>query len=245
MFDGGVINCLLSKRRMIMRILSINKPLKYEGLSIHSIQESALSSEPNIDKYDYIIIHGGDGTIRRVVKILHTLKYNASIILNPTGSFNVVAKLHSVPKLHRVLTAISQNAPLETSFQNYYSLNDEIFLFSAGNMGDLQHILLSETLRFGMLKHGMGKYLLAILFLLPLHILMTPFMLLSKRKFFIFTPAGFIGKFGSFYGKVEKLEIDLDNSYNHIELDGDIVTINTNMLHIHKAGKINIVTLKN
>ena len=70
---------------------------------------------------------------------------------------------------------------------------------------------------------------------------MTPFMLMSKRKFFIFTPAKFIPKFGSFYGKVKDMEIDLDNSYNHIELDGDVVTIEEQILQISPAGNIDIV----
>jgi len=224
-----------------MRILSINKVIEHDTLFITNITEAVLATQPNMEDFDYIIINGGDGTIRRVVKILHTLKHNASIILNPTGSFNVIAKLHRVPSLDSVLQALAEGKTPLTQTQNYYSLNEEMFLFSAGNMGDLQHILLSETLRFGMLKRGMAKYILAVLFLLPVHLIMTPFMLMSKRKFFIFTPASFIGKFGSFYGKVNKMKIDLDNHYNHIELDGDIVTIIESNLHISHAGTIEIV----
>ena len=224
-----------------MRILSINKVIEHNTLSITNISESTLSTQPNMEAYDYIIINGGDGTIRRVVKTLHNLTHNASIILNPTGSFNVVAKLHRVPKLDNVLQNLSEGKRPSTKAQEYYRLNEEMFLFSAGNMGDLQHILLSETLRFGVLKHGIAKYLLAVIFLLPLHLIMTPFMLMSKRKFFIFTPASFIPKFGSFYGKVKEINIDLDNHYNHIELDGDIVTIEESMLHIGYAGTLNIV----
>ena len=227
----------------MMRILSINKTLQYDGLSITTIQESGLSSLPNIEEYTYIIINGGDGTIRRVIKILHPLEHTATIILNPTGSFNVIAKLHRVPKLADVLHTLSQNKTPKTTLQAYYSLNNEIFLFSAGNMGDLQHIFLAETLRFGILKNGMAKYVLAVLFLLPVHLIMTPFMLLSKRKFFIFTPAGFMGKFGSFYGRItETIEIDLDNGYNQIELDGDVVTIEEQTLNVQKTGEIAIVT---
>ncbi len=225
----------------MMNILSINKVIEHDTLSITNITESILPTQPNMEDFDYIIINGGDGTIRRVIKILHTLKYNASIILNPTGSFNVIAKLHRVPSLDTVLQALSEEKTPAIQIQNYYSLNDEMFLFSAGNMGDLQHIFLSETLRFGMLKRGIAKYILAVLFLLPVHLIMTPFMLMSKRKFFIFTPAKFIPKFGSFYGKVKDMEIDLDNSYNHIELDGDVVTIEEQILQISPAGNIDIV----
>ncbi len=226
-----------------MRILSIAKTIHHEGLDILNITASELLSQTNIETFSYIIINGGDGTIRRVVKILHSMQHKASIILNPTGSFNVIAKLHRTPKLSKVLDDLTENKSPQTTSQDYYSLNDEIFLFSAGNMGDLQHIFLSETLRFGILKHGMTKYILSILFLLPLHLVITPFMLLSKNRFFVFTPVSFISKFGSFYGKLEKeIQINLDNHHNHIELDGDIVTIEEQTLQIQKAGEIFIVS---
>ena len=228
-----------------MQILSINRVIEHDKLFVTNITESVLATQPNMEDFDYIVINGGDGTIRRVVKILHTLKHNASVILNPTGSFNVVAKLHRVPSLESVLQTLSEEKVPTTRTQNYYSLNDEMFLFSAGNMGDLQHIFLSETLRFGILKHGIAKYILAGVFLLPVHLLITPFMLMSKRKFFIFTPAGFISRFGSFYGKVKEMEIDLDNYYNHIELDGDVVTVAESVLRISYAGCIEVVSRQN
>lgn len=226
-----------------MRILSIDKMIHHESLDILNINLSKLHKQANIEAFDYIIINGGDGSVRRVIKILQHLQHNASIILNATGSFNVIAKINRVPKLAKILDTLVQNKRTTTTSQAYYSLNDEIFLFSAGNMGDLQHIFLAETLRFGILKNGIAKYILAVLFLLPIHIIMTPFMLLSPRRFFIFTPVSFVSKFGSFYGKLKKeIIIDLRNNYNLIELDGDIVTIEESILHISPAGKINIVT---
>ena len=225
----------------MMKILSINKVLHHDELSIHNIQESALATQTDLETFSYIIINGGDGTIRRVIKTLHSITHNATFILNPTGSFNVIAKLHKVPKLDKIFQKLEQDETLQTEQHQYYSLNHEMFLFSAGNMGDLQHIFLAETLRFGILEKGIAKYVLAVLFLLPVHLIMTPFMLLSKRKFFIFTPASFISKFGRFYGKVKEMEIDLQNGYNHIELDGDVVTITESILHIKPAGDIDIV----
>lgn len=225
-----------------MRILSIGKVLRHQGLDITSTQESKLSTFPNVETYDYIIISGGDGSIRRVVKTLQNIKHSATFILNPIGSFNVIAKLHKVPKVEQVLNALANGETPQSQKYRYFNLNDEVFLFSAGNMGDLQHIFLSETLRFGILKNGMGKYILSILFLLPLHLIMTPFMLLSRNRFFIFTPASFIKKFGSFYGEVKEMTIELEDAYNHIELDGDIVTIEAKYLHIRPAGIIDIVT---
>lgn len=225
-----------------MRILSIGKTLQHDTLDITSIEISALQTHPDIASYRYIIISGGDGSIRRVIKILHNIAHSATFILNPIGSFNVVAKLHKVPKIKNILNALANDKSIKSQKHHYFTLNDEVFLFSAGNMGDLQHIFLSETLRFGLLKNNMGKYILAILFLLPFHLIMTPFMLLSSNRFFIFTPASFIKKFGSFYGEVKEMTIELENSYNHIELDGDIVTIENNILHIKPAGYISIVT---
>jgi len=225
-----------------MRILSIGRTLEHDTLNITSIEASTLSTHPDVETYNYIIISGGDGTIRRVIKALQGIQHSATFILNPVGSFNVVAKLHKVPKMEKVLDALANGETLQTQKHHYFTLNEEVFLFSAGNMGDLQHIFLAESLRFGLLKNNMGKYILAILFLLPFHLIMTPFMLLSSNRFFIFTPAYFIKKFGSFYGEVKEMTIELENTFNHIELDGDIVTIEDNLLHIKPAGYITIVT---
>ena len=224
-----------------MKILSIGKTLQHTKLDIISIDLSSLASQQNIETFDYIIINGGDGTIRRVLKQIHHLNLSP-FILNPTGSFNVIAKMHRVPKVENVLDSLAKQQTPNTQIQEIYGLNDEVFLFSAGNMGDLQHIFLSETLRFGLLRNGIAKYLLAVLFLFPVHLIMTPFMLLSSKRFFIFTPASFIKKFGSFYGKVEELSIDLENTYNHVELDGDVVTIEESVLHIKPVGSVQIVT---
>ena len=225
-----------------MRILSIGKTLQHDKLNIVSIEAATLQTHPDIKEYNYIIISGGDGTIRRVIKALQNIQHSATFILNPTGSFNVVAKLHKVPKMKNVLDALASGETLKNQKHHYFTLNDEVFLFSAGNMGDLQHIFLSESLRFGLLQGNMFKYILAVLFLLPLHLIITPFMLLSSKRFFIFTPAAFIKKFGSFYGEVQEMTIDLENDFNFVELDGDVVTIEESILHIKPAGYINIVT---
>jgi hypothetical protein len=208
-----------------------------------NITFSELSKVQILDSFDYILISGGDGAIRRSIKTLHANHTHLPpFILNPIGSFNVIAKLHRVPHYSKVLNRLANEETLTEKPQQFYSLNSEIFLFSAGNMGDLQHIFLSETLRFGILKKGIAKYVAAGLFLFPVHIIMTPFMLLSSKRFFIFTPASFISKFGSFYGKVEKeITIDLENGYNLVELDGDIVTIEESMFRIKPLGEVRVV----
>jgi len=225
-----------------MKILSIGKTLQHDRLDITSIEASSLPEHHDIERYTYVIINGGDGTIRRVLNQLHALDHIPTFILNPTGSFNVVAKIHQAPKIEKVLDAIANGESPKTQKQHIFKLNDEVFLFSAGNMGDLQHIFLSETLRFGLLKHGILKYILAVILLLPAHVIMTPFMLMSKNRFFIFTPLRFIKKFGSFYGEVKDITIDLDNEYNMLELDGDIITVHGKHLHIRQAESVPIVT---
>ncbi len=225
-----------------MRILSVGKPIEFAGLSIEHIDFKELSAIENIETVDYIIISGGDGMIRRVLGRLKKYPKIPSLILNPIGSFNVVAKLHRSRPLTKILKALKRDDELHSTPQKFYYLNDEIFLFSAGNMGDLQHIFISETLRFGLLKQGSVKYLIAFIFLLPMHFIFTPFMLMSKTRFFIFTPFKAIKKFGSFYGKVpQSLTIDLGNDYNIIELDGDIVMINDQYLNIGHAGSVEII----
>jgi len=225
-----------------MKILAIAKELTYPNLDIESLSLASLA-ETNImiDAYDYIIISGGDGTLRRTVKELSKYKTIPPIILNPTGSFNVIAKLYRTHSLDTIMDKLSKQEPIETKKHPFYKLNSEVFLFSAGNMGDLQHILLSETLRFGFLQNGLWKYLLSFVALFPLYILLTPFMLLNSQRFFIFTPFSFIKKFGTFYGKVEPLTIDLGSAYNMLELDGDILFIEERYLEIKEIGRLDIV----
>ena len=162
--------------------------------------------------------------------------------LNPTGSFNLVSRLHNTPQVNSVLELLVKGKKPNKEKHHLFKLNHELFLFSAGNMGDLQHIILSETMRFGWFEHGPLKYFLAVILLLPAHLILTPFMLMSSRKFFIFTPLRFIKKFGSFYGEVKEMTIDLQNHHNLIELDGDVVTIEENLLHIRPVGYIDVVT---
>lgn len=225
-----------------MKILSIGKEIIHKKLDITSIKESSLPEHHDLEQYTYIIVNGGDGTIRRVLKQLHDLDHLPIFILNPTGSFNVVAKIHRAPEISTVLDNLASGRVPKTEKHHLFKINDDLFLFSAGNMGDLQHIFLSETLRFGILKYGIPKYILAVLLLIPAHVIMTPFMLLSSTRFFIFTPLRFIKKFGSFYGEVKEMTIDLKNEYNMLELDGDIVTLHGRYLHIRQAGNVRIVT---
>jgi diacylglycerol kinase family enzyme len=100
-----------------MKILSIGKTLDYDGLDIISIEPSSLPEHHDIEHYSYIIINGGDGTIRRVLKQLHDLEHMPIFILNPTGSFNVVAKIHRAPKIEKVLAALANLPFRNTTFR--------------------------------------------------------------------------------------------------------------------------------
>ena len=222
-------------------ILSIGEDIYHDKIDIKNIKVADIPKEYDIESYEYIIINGGDGMIRRVLRQLHLLSKPPKFILNPIGSFNVVAKIHRVKPLNIVLDKIANGEKLSTEKHHIFRLNDELFLFSAGNMGDAQHIFVSETLRFGWLRNGIGKYVVATIFLLPIHLLLTPFMLMSRERFFIFTPFGFIKKFGSFYGKVEDIDIQMGGGYNIIELDGDLVTIESSHIEIRQAGDVEIV----
>jgi len=222
-------------------ILSIGKSITHDLLDIKNITPSQIKDQQDIESYEYIIINGGDGMIRRVIKQLHHLDRSPSFILNPIGSFNVVAKMHRVKPIDIILEKISKGKQLSIDKHQISRLNDEIFLFSAGNMGDVQHIFVSETLRFGWLKHGINKYIITALFLFPIHLILTPFMLMSSERFFIFTPFKFIKKFGSFYGEVRDIKIEMNGTHNIIELDGDIVIIEESHIHISSAGSIPLV----
>jgi hypothetical protein len=228
--------------RKTMRLLCIGEPLEYEGLTISYARVEELSGYPDLEVFDYLIVSEGDGTLRRVIKALQHKKLKAKYILNPSGSFNVISKLHKTPKAMKILDDLASGKEVRTQTQTYHTLNTEVFLFSAGNMSDLQHIFIAETLRFGLLKDGMSKYMLSILFLLPFHLLVMPLMLLSSKHFFIFTPLSYLAKWGHSYGFMKEASMKLSSSYNHIELDGDIVTIQEQTLHLSLGGHIEIVT---
>ncbi|MDD5406076.1 MAG: hypothetical protein PHE73_03935 [Sulfurovaceae bacterium] len=225
-----------------MKILSVDRKVVFNGLDITSVNFRDLKTLSDIEQYNYIIVHGGDGAIRRVVQFFYYNQHNPNFIIDTAGSFNVVSKINRLPNMEVVLQKLTNNQEVKKISQPIYKLNDEIFLFSAGNMGDLRHILLSETLRFGIIKNGMIKYLMSLIYLLPLHIVMTPFELLSKHRFFIFTPLKMIKRFGNFYGKVVPFSKDLESSHNLIELDGDIVIFNQSTINVDLAGSVTLIS---
>jgi hypothetical protein len=229
---------------MKRRLLSIGTKYDIPGITVDTVRYDEFI-RCDITSYDAVVVSGGDGAIRRCVETMHTKGIQLPIIIDPKGSFNVIAKQHRLPDARKTIEAYLQGN-FDKIRRCYYTLNDKhVFLFSAGNMGDLHHIFISETLRFGILKNGAAKYLLSFVLMLPLHIVLTPPMLLSKRRFFIFTPLKFLPKrFGSFRRDIDLLHIDTGNDYHFVELDGDIVTLHTSELDLKKAGTIEILKPK-
>ena len=224
-----------------MKILSLGRAIKHNLLEIDYIDD--LESVTSLKEYDYLVIKGGDGAIRRSVAKAY-VKDMPPLIVDASGSFNVIAKYYKLPKVETILDDIVQKKT-KTQKHRLKKLNDEIFLFSAGNMGDVQHIAVSENLRSGYLKDGVGKYLIAFIFLLPLHIFTTPWMLFVKDRFFIFDLLPFLKRVGNFYGELKKpIKRELSSEYNFVELDGDIVVIKTKDIYIEVIDYINIVSYR-
>jgi len=223
------------------RILSIGTTYCCNDLDITVVSwEQYLKTD--LRNFDAVVVTGGDGSVRRCVSYMHQKQTYIPVLINPTGSFNVIAKQLRISRFRNDTLCNLAKGNFTERTRPYYTLNDqEVFLFSAGNMGDLHHIFIAETLRFGKLKRGWAKYALALLFLLPMHVVLTPFFLASKHRFFIFTPLGFSFRLGSFYSDVEHLKVDLDNDYNYLELDGDIVFFSHAQLHIEKKGNITYI----
>ena len=224
-----------------MKIASFDKTLKDERLDIDYPED--IENIASLKTYDYLIVKGGDGAIRRTVAKLYA-KDMPPLIINASGSFNVMAKYYKLPNIKKILDDIV-NKKIKIQKHRLKRLNDDVFLFSAGNMGDVQHIAVSENLRSGFLKDGVGKYIFAFIFLLPLHIFTTPWMLFAKDRFFIFDLLPFLKRLGNFYGEFKTpIKRTLNSEYNFVELDGDIVVVKTKDITVDVLMDINIVSYR-
>ncbi len=223
-----------------MKFVAINTKI---AIPTHEVINTTEKDFYNIllQDVDYVIVSGGDGLLRRIIEyIIFSGQPKPKIIIDAKGSFNVIAKKHLVPKLSKTLKKIEAGEELKTKTQDVYKLNDFIFLFSAGNMFDALHIHLSEMIRVGILSKGPIKYFISSLLVLPIALLTTPFFMFSKKRFFIFTPFKSIN-FLNFHTKVDRLKIDLKNSYNLLEIDGDLVIIKDSVIDIRRLDSIEIV----
>jgi len=224
-----------------MKFIVINTRITLSGHQIIHTTEKEFYEMP-LSGVDYIIVSGGDGLLRRIVQhIIFSGEKKPAVIIDAKGSFNVIAKKHFIPKLNKVLKKIESGEKLHTKNQDVYKLNNHIFLFSAGNLHDALHIHLSEILRVGFLKKGALKYIISSLFVIPVALLTLPFLLFSKKRFFIITPVKF-GNFMNIYSKIDSLKIDLGSEYNLMEIDGDLIILQDRHIKINLIDSIKIVT---
>jgi hypothetical protein len=224
-----------------MKFIVINTRISLSGHQIIHTTEKEFYEMP-LSGVDYIIVSGGDGLLRRIVQhIIFSGEKKPAVIIDAKGSFNVIAKKHFIPKLNKVLKKIESGEKLHTKNQDVYKLNNHIFLFSAGNLHDALHIHLSEILRVGFLKKGALKYIISSLFVIPVALLTLPFLLFSKKRFFIITPVKF-GNFMNIYSKIDSLKIDLGSEYNLLEIDGDLIILQDRHIKINLIDSIKIVT---
>ncbi len=223
-----------------MKFIAINTEVKINRHEVIVTGEKDFYNM-QLSGVDYIIVSGGDGLLRRIIQyIIFSGQPKPAIIIDAKGSFNVIAKKHLIPKLNKVLKRIEAGEKLQTKKQDVYKLNEHVFLFSAGNMHDALHIHLSEILRVGWLKNGPWKYLISFLFMLPIAVVTLPFLIFSKKRFFILTPFK-VGNFKNLYTKIEHLQIDLKNPYNLIEIDGDLIIIEDSFIDIKLIDSVDIV----
>jgi hypothetical protein len=224
-----------------MKFVVINTKISLSGHEIIHCTEKEFY-DISLNGVDYVIVSGGDGLLRRIVQhIIFSGETKPAIIIDAKGSFNVIAKKHFIPKLTKVLNKIQSGEKLHSKRQDVYKLNNHIFLFSAGNLHDALHIHLSEILRVGFLKKGALKYIISSLLIIPITLLTLPFLLFSKKRFFIITPIRF-GNFMNIYSKIDALKIDLGNSYNLMEIDGDLIILQDRYIEIKRIDSILIVT---
>jgi hypothetical protein len=223
-----------------MKFVAVNTNLSINGHEVIYVNENEFY-DLSLNGIDYVIVSGGDGLLRRIIQnIIFSGDKKPTIIIDAKGSFNVIAKKYFIPKIHKTIAKIEAKKTLKIRKHPVYKLNHQVFLFSAGNLHDALHIHLSEIFRVGMLKKGMLKYVLSGLFIIPIAVLTLPFLLFSKKRFFIFTPFESMN-FMNLYTKVKHLKIDLKNDYNLLEIDGDLIILQDRFIEIKKIDDIEIV----
>jgi len=223
-----------------MKFIAVNTGIQIKGHEVVSLSEKEFY-DVDFNDADYVIISGGDGLLRRIIQyIIFSGQKKPAIIIDAQGSFNVIAKKHLIPKLSKVVKKIETGDVLKSKKQDVYQLNNHVFLFSAGNMHDALHIHLSEILRVGILRKGPWKYLVSAVFVIPIAVITLPFLLFSKKRFFIMTPfKGF--NFMNLYTRIDRLDIDLKNAYNLLEIDGDLIILEDSKITIKRIDDIDIV----
>lgn len=223
-----------------INVLSVNGEIEMEGVEVFSLKDSEIANI-ELERYDYLIISGGDGAIRRCVEAIYKKGDKIPpIIINPEGTFNLIHKAYGIKNPKEILQKVINNEEIKFRMKDFFSVNDKhIFVFSAGNSLDMLYIVLSDLFRVGPIARSKIRYLFSIFFLLPLVIVVAPIFLFMKSYFFVFN----IYKIGikrccNLYFDEQLIKVKSDSDYNIWQMDGDIVIVRSKNSVIKKAGEI-------
>ena len=216
------------------KVLAVNHEVNLESCDYTFITESELYS-CSVESYDYVIVTGGDGLLRRVVSWIHrTIPHSDTspvVLLNPKGTSNIYRKFHNCASIQQFQSYLKGTTSIKVKACPYYSLNDEIFLFSAGNSFDLACIKLSEKLR--PFLSGFSRYFCSGMIITPILFYYLAKQLLNSNIFFIFKLP-----FRQLKGRTIP-----QNGAVDFQLDGDIVHIpNSEQLKIEEKGTFLLMT---
>jgi len=226
-----------------INILNINGNYETKGVNPTNIKESEIPLV-DIESFDYLVISGGDGAIRRSVEALHKKGSKIPpIVINPEGTFNLICKAYGIKTPDKIFEKIVNNENVAMRNKSFFSVNDKhFFIFSAGNSLDMLYIVLSDLFRVGLIAKSKIRYFFSIFFLLPLILLALPVFLFIRSYFFVFNLFSFgIDRFCNIYFDRELIEVKSNSDYNIWQMDGDIVIVRSKNSVIKKAGDIQFV----
>ena len=90
-------------------------------------EDNIIFLKNNIEKYDLIVIAGGDGTIDEVINVIAKLKIIPTIAIIPAGTCNDMANNLNMPKsVKKTMDVILMN---NTAKYNLYKVNDKYFVY--------------------------------------------------------------------------------------------------------------------
>lgn len=175
-------------------------------------------------RYDYVLVSGGDGLIRRVFEHCLQHGHRPSVIVDPCGTSNILANFLRLRSPETVLADL-RLGKRRVREQPVREIGGHIFLFSAGNFLDRIYMELAERLRVGPLRRHRLRYVL-LLALCPIA-LMASFAYLSKARFFVFD-VGFL-----------RIALNVGARFEgpqRVQLDGDVVELPRGVLGIASRG---------
>ncbi len=227
------------------KVLAINSNIRIPHTQMEHISEADLEKIDDTAEYDYVLISGGDGALRRCTAFLYNrnMLNKVKVIIHKRGTFNLLANMYKIKNVRKIAKKIEHGEELAVREIDLYSINGkEFFIFSAGNSLDVLYIHLSELFRIGFLRKSKFRYLLSFIFLLPSILILLPITLLNKKSFLLFlffSPK--IKKFFNIYFNVDSIELTPNEPKMLMQLDGDLAMIEANKIIIKKESTIKIV----